>query len=720
MRLLQRIFGILALVAVLLVVPRTAEAEKRVALVIGNSAYQHAPALLDPVKDAQAMAAMFQRAGFDVVTAQYDVGALDFRRALRQFEDAAAVADIAVVYYSGHGIEIQGVSYLLPVDAKLTSDRDVGDETISLDRLTAAVDGAKRLRLVIIDACRDNPFARTMLRQRTASTPRGNPGLGAVEPSSINTLIAYAAKAGSVVEDGNGEHSPFTAALLNNLFVPGLDVRLAFGRIRDQVLKATGNRQEPFVYGSLGSGSIALVVRPGPLVAETDTAAEKSDYNLVATIGTKGAWEVFLSQHPNGFYSDLARRQIAKLNAGEPAANVDKGMSPPPIVASLDAPKPASSPGPSTEEQRAWDRIKDSSSASDFRDFIKKYPTSVLANKAQDHIDAIERAAREQAAKEQAAREATAEAQRQSDAKRKADEAARQKAEQDAALAKAQAEAKAAGQVRQQAEREAAPKRAEEARQKQLANAAALAKAQAETKAAEQARQQAERDAALKREQEARQTALAEAPKAKPASADKAHSALPDFPWPPPAASASYVLPQRLFGSRTTVGEATDAIIAALERNGYVERSFYGTPAPGVALITRLERINDDGSPAAAERWAAGGYQNDALNLAQFLRGLFYADPGRYRVIVFIIQDQPFTQAPEKAFSGEQAEALLPSGANVLPPEVAERPVAESHCTALIYEFANDGTAMRKVQSRLTGMQHLEKAGLLAALEKPN
>jgi hypothetical protein len=676
MRLLQRILGILALVAVLLVVPRTAEAEKRVALVIGNSAYQYAPALLDPVKDARAMAAMFQMAGFEVVTAQYDVGVLQFRRALRQFEDAAADADIAAVYYSGHGIEIHGVNYLVPVDAKLASDRDADDEAIPLERLVAAVDGAKRLRLVMLDACRDDPFARTMLRQRTASTSRVNPGLGAAEPSSINTLMAYAAKAGSVVEDGNGEHSPYTTALLNNLFVPGLDVRLAFGRIRDQVLKATDNRQEPFVYGSLGSGNIALVARPGPLVAETDTAAEKSDYNLVATIGTKGAWEVFLSQHPNGFYSDLARRQIAKLNADELASTVGRGTSPPPIVASLDTPKRAPSTGPSTEEQRAWDRIKDSSSASDFRDFIKKYPASVLTNVAQSHIDAIERAAREQAA-----REAAAEAQRQSDAKRKTDEAARLKAEQDAALAKAQAE----------------------------------------TKAAEQARQQAERDAALKREQEARQTALAEAPKAKPASADKAHSALPDFPWPPPAASASYVLPQRLFGSRTTVGEATDAIIAALERNGYVERSFYGTPAPGVALITRLERINDDGSPAsAAERWAAGGYQNDALNLAQFLRGLFYADPGRYRVIVFIIQDQPFTQAPDKVFSGEQAEALLPSGANVLPPEVAERPVAESHCTALIYEFANDGTAMRKVQSRLTGMQHLEKAGLLAALEKPN
>jgi Caspase domain/Putative peptidoglycan binding domain len=491
----------------------SAFAERRVALVIGNSGYQNAPVLPNPARDAKAIAAMFTKAGFDVVSAQYDLGNLDFKRAIRQFEDAVADADIAVIYYAGHGLELHGTNYLIPVDARLRSDRDAEDEAITLERLAESIDGAKKLRVIILDACRDNPFAHTMKKERTAALRGINPGLGASEPSSINTLIAYAAKSGSAAEDGESDHSPFALALINNLFVPGLDIRLAFGRVRDEVLKKTASRQEPFVYGSLGAGTIALVPAaavPTPAVAVDDLQGVKSDYGLVEKIGTRGAWEVFLTQHPSGFYSDLARQQIAKLTTSEPPTSVTKGV-PQPTLASLETPKPPTPPGPSNEEQRAWDKIKDSSNEGDFLAFIKKYPTSVLANVAQSHIDAIERAAQDQAAKAQAARDAAAEAQRQADAKRKADEAARQNAEQQAALAKAQAEAKAAEQARQQAEREAALKRAEEDRQKQLADAAALAKAQVATKAAEQARQQAERDAAQKRDQETRQTALADA-----------------------------------------------------------------------------------------------------------------------------------------------------------------------------------------------------------------
>jgi Caspase domain len=290
-------------------------ADRRVALVVGNSAYQNAPVLPNPAKDARAIAAMFQQVGFDVVSAQYDIKNLEFKRAIRQFEDAAADADIAVVYYAGHGIEIHGTNYLVPVDAKLASDRDAEDEAITLDRLIESVDGAKRLRVVILDACRDNPFTRTMNQQRAGAVRGISSGLGMIEPSGINTLIAYAAKAGSVAQDGNANHSPFALALLDNLFVPGLDIRLAFGRVRDEVLKKTGNQQEPFVYGSLGGANISLVP-PGPSKpseAVTDVEGEKSDYTLVERIGTKGAWEVFLHQHPAGFYSELARAHLAKL-----------------------------------------------------------------------------------------------------------------------------------------------------------------------------------------------------------------------------------------------------------------------------------------------------------------------------------------------------------------------------------------------------------------------
>src|SRR5579864_6501824 len=217
-----------------------AVAERRVALVIGNSTYQNAPVLPNPAKDAKAIAAMFAKAGYDVVSAQYDVGNLDFKRAIRQFEDAATDADIAVIYYAGHGLEIHGTNYLIPVDARLKSDRDAEDEAITLERLTQSVDGARKLRVIILDACRHNPFGRTMRKERTAAVRGVNPGLGAIEPSATNTLVAYAARAGSQAEDGDSDHSPFALALINNLFVPGLDIRLAFGRVRDDVLKRTG------------------------------------------------------------------------------------------------------------------------------------------------------------------------------------------------------------------------------------------------------------------------------------------------------------------------------------------------------------------------------------------------------------------------------------------------------------------------------------------------
>ncbi|WP_339472612.1 caspase family protein, partial [Pseudomonas sp. EL_65y_Pfl1_R83] len=140
--------------------------------------------------------------------------------------------------------------------------RDAEDEAIPLERLVSSADGARRLRLFILDACRDNPFVTSMRRERKTASRGVNAGLGRVEPTSTDTLIAYAAKAGSTADDGDGEHSPFTTAVLKNLTIPGLDVRLAFGRVRDDVLKITGNRQEPFVYGALGGGSISLVPPP--------------------------------------------------------------------------------------------------------------------------------------------------------------------------------------------------------------------------------------------------------------------------------------------------------------------------------------------------------------------------------------------------------------------------------------------------------------------------
>src|SRR5580692_10453065 len=288
-------------------------ADKRVALVIGMSKYQQVPRLINPARDADAMTALFKKAGFDVVDSRRDLGISDLRRAVREFSEVSRDADISVVYYAGHGIEVDGTNYLVPADATLLSDFDVEDETMSLDRVLKALDPVKRLKLVILDACRDNPFAKTMKRS-VASRSIGR-GLAKIEPTMSDTLIAFAAKAGAVASDGDGDNSPFAAALVKYIAEPGLDLRLAFGRVRDEVLKSTGNRQEPFVYGSLGGETMALV----PQIAKpVDPEAEaRINYELAAQIGTKEAWDSFLASHASGLYANLARAQNSKLAAAQ-------------------------------------------------------------------------------------------------------------------------------------------------------------------------------------------------------------------------------------------------------------------------------------------------------------------------------------------------------------------------------------------------------------------
>jgi uncharacterized caspase-like protein len=313
-----RIVHNLAAAALLLALAvNCAWAEKRVALVVGNSTYRNVAQLPNPERDAESVARLFKDAGFDTVISAINVGNLDFKRAVRKFEDVATDADIAVIFFAGHGIEVGGINYLIPIDAKLARDRDAEDEAISVNRLMESVDGAKRLRLIILDACRDNPFIATMKFRKHAALRGVALGLGKVEPTSSDTLIAYAAKAGSTAEDGDGKHSPFTTALLDNLTTPGLDIRLAFGRVRDEVMKITGSRQEPFVYGSLGGGTVALV--PAPTHPKPAPVADHTvrDYEFAAQVGTKPAWDAFLAAHPTGFYSELARAQFEKLTTAE-------------------------------------------------------------------------------------------------------------------------------------------------------------------------------------------------------------------------------------------------------------------------------------------------------------------------------------------------------------------------------------------------------------------
>ncbi|KIZ47999.1 MULTISPECIES: caspase family protein [Rhodopseudomonas] len=483
---------------------------KRVALVVGNSTYESVPQLPNPSRDAQSVAKLFEDAGYNVTLA-IDVGNLEFKRAIRKFETDADDAEIAVLYYAGHGIEIGGTNYLIPVNARLISDRDADDEAIPLERMVSSADGAKKLRVVILDACRDNPFTVKMRRERKVASRGVHSGLGKIEPTSTDTLIAYAAKAGSTAEDGEGQHSPFTTAILKNLTVPGLDIRLAFGRVRDEVLKSTNNRQEPFVYGSLGGGNISLVPAPTvekPVAADDDDSGIKADYNLVAKIGSRRAWEVFLGTYKTGFYADLARAQIASLNdqVPAPAAKQSGGVA----VAAV-APN-AIAPGrePTSKEALDWDRIKDSNDTKALQTFIARYPNSPLAITAKQRMDLLEKAAQEREAQARAAREAAAraaeEARIQAAQKKAEAAAARQRDEDERRAKQAEAEQKAKALEAERKAAEAKRKAEEAERSKAAAEAAALrAASEREARQAEEERRKAElasaQEAACKQQQ---------------------------------------------------------------------------------------------------------------------------------------------------------------------------------------------------------------------------
>jgi tetratricopeptide (TPR) repeat protein len=229
--------------------------ERRIALVIGNSAYRNVSSLPNAAADASAFAVALRRIGFAQVTEQRDLDLASLTAALKNFGDQAMNSDWAVIYYAGHGIEVDGRNYLIPVDAKIALAHHVEDETLPLDRVLAKAEAARKLRLVILDACRVNPFAARMAAGNRAI----GRGLGRIEPGG-GVLVAYAARDGRVAEDGADGHSPFTAALLKHLEEPGVDIGLLFRRVRDTVMADTRSQQEPFTYGSLPGE--ALYFRP--------------------------------------------------------------------------------------------------------------------------------------------------------------------------------------------------------------------------------------------------------------------------------------------------------------------------------------------------------------------------------------------------------------------------------------------------------------------------
>ncbi len=301
-------------------------AETRVALVIGNGDYVHAAPLPNPGSDASDIADTLTRLGFSVtkvLNGSYD----DLRQAIRTFNGQVQGADIGLIYFAGHGMELDGENWLIPVDAELKTDLDVANEAVGLKSLIQSVSRASGLGLVILDACRDNPFAAKMARSKlTRSVVRG---FARVEPTT-NVLVAYAAKDGTTAKDGNRRNSPYTTALLRNLEIPRLELSFLFRNVRDEVMAATNRAQQPFVYGSLSSKPVYLNAAAAPTATAAPVAppapaalpasAATSDEVIWPTIKDSSDIQLlrdFLAKFPSSSHGTEARVRLGGLQSAK-------------------------------------------------------------------------------------------------------------------------------------------------------------------------------------------------------------------------------------------------------------------------------------------------------------------------------------------------------------------------------------------------------------------
>lgn len=249
--------GLLALAFVIMNSAAFAQAPpRRVALVIANAVYANADALPNPPNDARIVADALHRAGFQTVILKNNLPVAEFQHTLRDFQTQADGAQVALVYYAGYGIEGNGKNWLIPVDARLNAERDLAYEAIDLDLVMSTVTGAQ-LRVVILDACRNNPLARSWTRG-TRAVVRGLGGIGADD-----VLVIYAAAPGQTASDGPGGYSPFATAVAQRLPQADLPIQLLGGAVRDDVLRATAGRQRPFVSASITGTPFYLVTGGG-------------------------------------------------------------------------------------------------------------------------------------------------------------------------------------------------------------------------------------------------------------------------------------------------------------------------------------------------------------------------------------------------------------------------------------------------------------------------
>ena len=301
--------------------PATANAQKRVALVIGNSAYQHSPKLDNPKNDATDMAAALKKLGF-VVVEGFDLDKTGFDRKVRDFATALRGAAVGVLFYAGHGLQVGGTNYLMPIDAKGESAGALDFEMVRLDLLHRTMEREAQTNIIFLDACRDNPLARDLARSLgTRSTDVGR-GLAAVE-SGIGTLISFSTQPGNVALDGAGRNSPYAGALVRQLATANDDLSAMLIAVRNDVMKDTQRRQVPWEHSALTGrfyfGAPPLAAPPPTSAPQPQLSEAERAWNLAKDTRSIAVLEAFVSRYKDTFHADMARVRIDELKREQAA-----------------------------------------------------------------------------------------------------------------------------------------------------------------------------------------------------------------------------------------------------------------------------------------------------------------------------------------------------------------------------------------------------------------
>jgi formylglycine-generating enzyme required for sulfatase activity len=526
----MRAFFAIAMTAVLTVLgASSAQAEKRVALVIGNASYKETAPLNNTQRDASDLAEVLRRLNFDVMQG-IDLDKRAMERLIREFDRKIAGADLALFFYAGHGLQVSGQNYLVPVDARLTTEGDIDFESVPLSLILRRMEREAKTSIVLLDACRDNPLARNLARRMGTRSAGIGQGLSRVE-SGIGTLIGFSTQPGNYALDGDGRNSPYTRALLDEIEQPGRDVLATLAAVRGRVVKATNGKQVPWEHTSLLG---PVVLRPASeqyTGARSAYAGSPSYVNeaaqmwqMIEKMEDASLFEAFRRQFGSSspVYDQLAANKIAKLKSEElERAKVEAGKV---AARQLEEEKKRAK----VEEERlaalkAEEERKAKAEAERIA-ALKAEEERQRAKAEAERLAAVKAEVERKRAKAEEERLAALKAEEERKAKAERERLAALKAEEERKRAKAEEERLAALKAEEErkakAERERlAAVKAEEERKRAKAEEERLAALKAEEE--RKAKAERERLAALKAEEEKRAKAEAERQAAAKAEEDK-------------------------------------------------------------------------------------------------------------------------------------------------------------------------------------------------------